>query len=220
MIQGFEQLPDRLTEEAFLKAVIRKYHYSEEDYDSLCAVAKEILPLVRENFRCSYRLFVVNGKTFAKAAITLGEMLDEVQYEYARKELLTECYMMEALSGELLLDAYAVFNNEIADKTDFHVARYYFLGSEPEYPIENLPDLLRELEIPVRCNDAYCMIPKKSVAFVAELTMDVNVRCRGICMGCGSRNCPNRMQEENIGKRLANLTDIPMSYGFMKIFGI
>lgn len=216
----FDALADRLKEASFLRTVLRKYHYKDEDYASLSAVAEEIAPLIREGLRFSCRLFDVKGTTAAKVAITLGETLDEFQYGYAAKELLTECYMVEALASELLLEAYGRFNEWIAETTEYHVARYHFIGSEEEYPIESLQVMLDELKIPVRCNEAYCMIPKKSVAFIAELTTDSSVRCRGICMGCGSRNCPNRMTEENIGKRLANLTDIPMSYGFSKIFGI
>lgn len=79
--------------------------------------------------------------------------------------------------------------------------------------------LLQELALPVTCNAAYCMIPKKSVVFYAELTKDPFTKCAGICLGCGRRDCPNRMEEkENFPLRFADMTDRPLSYGYARIF--
>lgn len=63
------------------------------------------------------------------------------------------------------------------------------------------------------------MIPKKSVVFYAELTKDPFTKCAGICLGCGRRDCPNRMEEkENFPLRFADMTDRPLSYGYARIF--
>lgn len=79
--------------------------------------------------------------------------------------------------------------------------------------------LLQKLALPVTCNTAYCMIPKKSVVFYAELTKDPFTKCAGICLGCGRRDCPNRMEEkENFPLRFADMTDRPLSYGYARIF--
>lgn len=238
-----------LVDAHFLRSVCKKYHYQDEDYISLCSVAEAMLPLVRVGLCMKHRLFahmaerpseskeapnstealggtetaeryLAEGLCRAEAAITLGAGLDKLQEAYTERGRLSECYMAEALSSELLLQAYTAYNAYVAETTDYHVARYHFLGSEADYPISVLPELLKRLDAPIACNEAYCMLPKKSVAFVAELTDDERVRCRGICTGCGSRHCPNRMDEGvNIGRLIADMTDVPMSYGYSKIFG-
>ena len=53
----------------------------------------------------------------------------------------------------------------------------------------------------------------------AELTKDPFTKCAGICLGCGRRDCPNRMEEkENFPLRFADMTDRPLSYGYARIF--
>lgn len=211
-------MPEKLADAVFLRSVCKKYHYQDEDYESLCSVAEAMLPLVREGLCMKHRLFA-HGES-AEAVITLGAGPDKLQAEYTEKGSLSECYMVEALSSELLLQAYTVYNRYVADLTDYHVARYHFLGSEPEYPMDMLPEMLKRLDTQIVCNEAFCMVPKKSVAFVAELTKDKTVHCRGICTGCSSRRCPNRMDEGvNIGRLIADMTDVPMSYGYSRIFG-
>ena len=142
---------------------------------------------------------------------------------------LTESYMIEVLSSELLLKSYRVYTEWVAVHRNLHVARLHFLGGEISETSEsqigsllrlaNLPMLLQELALPVTCNAAYCMIPKKSVVFYAELTKDPFTKCAGICLGCGRRDCPNRMEEkENFPLRFADMTDRPLSYGYARIF--
>ena len=129
--------------------------------------------------------------------------------------------MIEVLASELLLQGYAAYNRYIRKNTDWHVARYHFLGSEDDFPLEMLPDLLTELTPLITCNSAFCMLPKKSVAFIAELTQDDKVRCRGICVCCKNLNCPNRMVDDSlVEKRLSVLTDMPLTYGYARIFGL
>ena len=163
---------------------------------------------------------------------------------------------------------------------EYAVRRYHFLGSEetcPEemysemysetysemYSIKALPQILEQLQVPVTCTEAYCMLPKKSVVFYAELvhmkscneesikvhskahskehsraiaaadnlgiSPEVNNRpsasadidfCEGICAGCRSANCPNRMEKKSAGFYAADMTDPPFTYGYSRIFGL
>ena len=96
-------------------------------------------------------------------------------------------------AGELLMQGYAAYNRYIAEHADWHVAGYHFPGGEEGFPLEMLPRLLEGYGPRVTCNEAFCILPKKSVAFVAELTQDEKVRCAGICAGCSQIRCPNRM---------------------------
>ncbi|MBR6152433.1 MAG: hypothetical protein IKQ25_14240 [Lachnospiraceae bacterium] len=85
--------------------------------------------------------------------------------------------------------------------------------------LATLPDMLERSGLPVTCTEGYCMLPKKSVAFYAELTKDKAVACEGICMGCGRKDCPNRMDalERTRGNRAL---DRPLTYGYARIFGL
>ena len=85
--------------------------------------------------------------------------------------------------------------------------------------LATLPDMLKRSGLPVTCTEGYCMMPKKSVAFYAELTKDRTVTCEGICMGCGRGDCPNRMDalERTRGNRTL---DRPLTYGYARILGL
>lgn len=94
----------------------------------------------------NHRLFGVSGTPVgSEAVITLGKGLDELQEEYSSKGLLSECYMVEALSSELLLLSYSAYNRELEKESGLHVARLHFLWSEETYPMTILPDLLKRL---------------------------------------------------------------------------
>lgn len=139
---------------------------------------------------------------YIPVCVTLGPGVDALQESYLQQGLLTEAYMVENLAGELLLRAYPLWNEWVVSQgspeKELHVRRYHFPGSEDGCPLEKLPELLKKLDIPVTCTEAYCLLPKKSVAFYAELTRERNVRCEGICVGCGRKDCPNRMEREEI----------------------
>ena len=65
------------------------------------------------------------------------------------------------------------------------------------------------------------MLPKKRVAFIAELAQDDIVQCRGICIGCNNLNCSNRMEDDGlIQKRLSVMTDMLLTDGYRRIFGL
>lgn len=216
----FADLLEAFISPSFLGAVKKKYHYPEEDFESLCSVAKAMAPLMERDACWEHRLVSVGLHQEAEVSMTLGRRIDVLQEQYLSQGLLSESYMMEALASELLLQGYSAYNHVVAEETAYHVKRYHFLGSEENYPVERLRELLERLEMPVICNEAFCMIPKKSVAFVAELTKEAGVHCQGICVGCHSRNCPNRMEEGlNIGHIIADMTDVPLSYGYSRIFG-
>lgn len=234
MARFFEDLLDAFSDKSFLEKVYKKYHYGEEQLPLLAAVAAEMLPLMRREACWERQEWKVTGQTggeigmicppvFEQVIMTLGAGVDALQEAYLEKGLLSESYMIEALASELLLAGYSAYNRYMAAETAFHVARYYFPGSEENYPLEKLPFLLGRTKLPVTCNDAYCMQPKKSVVFVAELTEDETVHCQGICVGCrgsAGRKCPNRIEESApLRQALDGMPDVPLNYGYGRIFG-
>ena len=112
------------------------------------------------------------------------------------------------------------YNSYVREKRNWHVARYHFPGSEEDFPLEMIPQLLKGFRNQITCNAAYCIIPKKSVVFAAELTQDIRMQCESICTGCHNMHCPNRIEEDSPRERmLARMADMPLSYGYSRIFG-
>ncbi len=271
----FENLLECMTEDLFLQEFSRKYHYDEGQMALLKEVSFAMQQRIRddnrtgkagwedkvtrETFREKLRETIDGPQTelLCPACITLGPGVDELQETYLATERLTEGYMVETLGSELLLKSYPQWNEQIAAQGSYRVKRYYFLGSEEQYPIRELPTLLEGLRVPVSCTSAYCMLPKKSVAFYARLirrkeipaqadevqgneaqTNEAQVNegyadklqataaerdehfCEGICAGCNSTNCPNRMEKRHGSAWEADMTDRPFTYGYQRIFGM
>lgn len=153
-----------------------------------------------------------------EVVMTLGAGVDALQECYLAESKLTEAYMVEVLASEILLVAYTAYNQYVRENTDRAVSRYHFLGADAAHPLEGLPELLTRSGLAVTCTEGYCMLPKKTVAFYAELTADKTVSCEGICMGCGRSDCPNRM---DAAKSQGNRTlDRPLTYGYARILGL
>ncbi|MCM1123616.1 MAG: hypothetical protein NC416_13625 [Eubacterium sp.] len=222
MADFFPDVLDGFTEPFFLKKVRDKFHYEETQADELKKVAEEMLPLMRgEAFweRSVSFLPVPQGIVCEEVVMSLGIGIDALQDRYSSQEKLSRSYMLEVLASELLMLGYGAYNRYMEANTDMHVERYYFLGSEGSFPMEMLPNLLARTGGRVTCNKAFCMIPKKSVAFVAKLTRDGKIRCEGICVGCGNRHCANRVEEDSQAGRAARMPDLPLTYGYGRIFG-
>ncbi len=224
----FPDLLERFSGNAFLKGVCRKYHYGKGQEAELRAVAEEMLPLMqREAFWESRESDSFNGKQKETAGIayedvimSLGSSLDSLQESYHEKERLSESYMLEVLASELLLMGYGAYNHYVREKRNWHVARYHFPGSEENFPLDMVPELLKSFHCQITCNTAFCIIPKKSVVFVAELTQDEQIQCESICAGCHNVYCPNRVERDfPRGDMLARVADMPLSYGYSRIFG-
>lgn len=233
MAAFFSDVLDEFLTPAFLNGVRKKYHYNplrqeaEMQTDELLSVAEKMLPLMRaEAFweRNEIRLETFRSESldasYEKVAMSLGNGLDDLQESYHRKERLSESYMLEVLASEILLKGYEAYNRYMARNTEWHVARYYFPGNGKEFPLEMLPRLLETLTPKIVCNAAFCMLPKKSVAFIAELTKDENISCKGICAGCKNIRCSNRIADEGpFRERMAGTADMPLTYGYSRIFG-
>lgn len=229
MAAFFSDVLDKFLLPSFLKEVRKKFHYDETQAYEMQIVAEEMLPLMREEAFWERKVFFGENQhqsetcsvIYEQVVMSLGNGVDCLQEKYSERELLSQSYMIEVLAGEILLQGYAAYNRYIRKNTDWHVARFHFPGSEEDFPLEMLPDLLKKLTPLITCNSAFCMQPKKCAVFIAELTQDDNVQCRGICIGCNAVNCPNRMTGDVMTqKRPTVMHDRPLPYGYSRIFGI
>ena len=192
----FSSLLDEFISWDFLEKTQKKFHFGEEQAPQIRTVAEEMLPLIREEGFWIRKAYSLKNRQFDResdgydcVAVSLGHSVDFLQESYSEKGLLSESYMIEVLAGELLMRGYDAYNRYILEHTAQHVARYHFPGSEADFPLEMLPELLENLTGKIVCNDAFCMQPKKSVVFISELTKDAHVQCKGICIGCSSTSC-------------------------------
>ena len=186
---------DRLAE-----SVLKRYRFSPQDRDLLTGVGKRVQNAVREGARFWVRWDGNGRRDRADAALTLGGEVDALQEGYAREDRLLECYMAEVFSDELMRLACGQLNEWILENAGLRVARYRFFGADPQLPLEDMPGVLSRVEAEgIRCNPAFCLIPKKSLVFEMLLSPDPETSCAAICSGCGRKNCPNRNEEENGG---------------------
>ncbi|MCF0127963.1 MAG: hypothetical protein HUJ70_05305 [Pseudobutyrivibrio sp.] len=221
-----------LNDRIFISKVRDKYHFEESQYEEMLMVASDMSKRVRDDVEkgragWTHQLdFLMDQKLHDSAnetvvCITLGEGLDRLQEEYREENSLLKEYMVEAIASELLMASYPKWNRQVKDSYNRSVRRYHFWGSEDKYPLEGIPEALRLTGNPIECNETYCLIPKKSVIFVAELSpVGEEAECAGVCTSCQNTSCDNRIKG-NIMKDnpLDNLPDLRISYGLSQIFG-
>lgn len=227
----FSQVLDEFLTPDFLEGARKKYHFAKAQFTELQAVAEKMIPRMRrEAFweRKEYRKQEPirsdscgqPDKVYECVVMTLGHGIDDLQETYDDRGWLLQSYMTEVLASEVLLAGYQAYEQYLCTQTDWHVARYHFPGSEKAFPLELLPDLLREYEPRITCNHAFCMSPNKSVVFLSELAQGVQTCNGSICFGCTNRHCSYRTQSDPAGnEQVTKRQDRPMTYGYSRIFG-
>ena len=185
--------------ETYVKAIAHRYHYEWKDIKKMRQVAAEIRTMVEaeEGF---YLLLPEEGSDYAGVALTLGKSLDALQESYTRQEDIEGAYMIEVIAGELMRNAYLQFSDYIMEHTCYEVGAFHFFGSRPELPLKNMQNLLTKIPgAAVTCNEAYCLEPKKSVVFLAELKQkDERTKKEGqgmsihLCAACNRTDCAFR----------------------------
>ena len=129
------------------------------------------------------------------SVLTLGEGVDRLQDRYRERENMTAAYMAEVISNEILMKSYEAYDRMLAETTDYRVKEFHFPGSEEAYPLSDIGKILDMLGAPVQCLTSFCMVPRKSVVFYAELTREKGNVCRSVCQTCEKRSCPYRREE-------------------------
>lgn len=185
--------------ETYVKAIAHRYHYEWKDIKKMRQVAAKIRATVEaeEGF---YLLLPEAGSNYAGVALTLGRSLDALQENYTRQEDIEGAYMIEVIAGELMRNAYLQFSDYIMEHTCYEVGAFHFFGSRPELPLKNMQKLLEKIPgAVVTCNEAYCLEPKKSVVFLAELKQtDERIKREGqgrsihLCAACNRTDCAFR----------------------------
>jgi hypothetical protein len=121
----FSEITALCRDEQFLHSVMEKYHYSSEEYPNLKRLAGEMIPCLETEAGWQDReikeTFPGRDQSFLAVGITLGNGIDALQEKYLQNEFLTESYMIEVLSSELLLKSYQAYTKWVADHRELQV---------------------------------------------------------------------------------------------------
>ena len=171
-------LKNELTHD-FLVEILKHYHYEQKDMEMLKEVAGELRECLagEEGFycmmsrQCEQILNLCREENYAIGIFTLGSRVDELENRYSSTERLREAYAVETICWELLRKGYDMFQRWAEAHLKQRLESYHFFGSEEGLPFEKMAQLLAEMgQNRITCNQAYCMEPKKSVMFLAELS--------------------------------------------------
>lgn len=213
-------LPIQLNEKE-LQVLLSRYHFNDNDFLHIKAIYQVVAPLVTATAYYSIEqgkekaLDFVSDVQYAPyeiGVVTLGNQVDELQNLYTKEGEVWKAYVVECIALELLSKAYVILTEVIHKECGLWPRQYDFLGER--FPLEKMTDIFTYLGIKtaeVSYNEAYMLIPKKSVVFLASLTEDRKESACNICSGCGNVTCQNRKVSS---ERIQNY-----NYGYQRILG-
>lgn len=173
-----------------LRNMIKTYHFSVEDLSSLQSLNHMLAPLLRVK---AYYIWKEKGKIisyekYAVVFLTLGDGADALQEFYLGRKCLTEAYIVECLSLELLKKAYGELVREIQAETGKWAVKIDFLGDT--YPLGLLPDLSKEFgQMDITYNDKFVLSPGKSVVFLLPVSEKKIGNPCNLCENCSNKEC-------------------------------
>lgn len=216
-----------LTTENF-KEIIRRYHFREEDLPMIEALHQSMMPLLQTKayYRWKEKEEPILYERYAVVFLTLGDGIDRLQEVYLNKKCLSEAYMVECISLELLTKAYEEFVKRVQRETGKWAEKIDFLGDT--YPMEMLPELYAEFDsIDIAYNESLVLTPSKSVVFLLPMSEEKAENSCHICENCKNTECIFRKDNERsrlgagrMPKRKNSILDnINNTYGYQRIFG-
>lgn len=197
------QIPFSQTE--YVQALLRS-HFQEADLRECLKIEKK---LVLSDLRVK-AWYCPKEENRILVVMTLGQIFDDLVEEYEQKEELLLAYAVECLAMEVLKKAYEMFGEKLYEIEEKYPGEYHFLDDKA---MRDMPEILKGMKIgEVYCNEAFALIPQKTVVFLTELSDEKNTECISLCESCSRKNCPNRMEKTK--KHLAAL-----NYGYQRILG-
>lgn len=180
---NFEPIEVSLDENC-LSDFIRRYHFKEEDKKDIVRLYKLVHPRIHAIFH-----YVTEGDG-AYVVASLGRGIDGLQDSFLQKGDIQKAYILDCLGAFFLEKAYEGIDNRLFELTGKYAGQYSFVGDK-DIPLESIPDIMKKLgQKKIRYNDAFVLIPKKSVLFKVALLPE-KVHKKGICSMCGNKSCKN-----------------------------
>ena len=168
-------------DEACLQEFVRRYHFNDADKKEIIRLYRQLSPRVHAEFH-----YVTEGNG-AVVVMTLGSAFDEFQDSFIQN-------MVDCLGLEIMSLAYDKIDEKLHELTGKYAGGYVFTGVE-ELPLSETPRLMALLgQKVVTYNEAYVLLPKKSVLFTVPL-YDEKIEKHDKCAYCSAANCQLRKAE-------------------------
>jgi hypoxanthine-DNA glycosylase len=185
-------------------------HFRESDMEEGMCVWRELYGEACSKAMPQVWAWYRKGKEKNKITVvmTIGEQYDNWIAGYEERKELLKAYAVECYAMGILRKAYHTFGEQIYQREGSYIGGLQFLEEEQ---MKKVPDLLKQMEISdVRCNEAFAMVPQKTVVFMTELSNKKKAECTNICQNCNQKNCPNRQENKITGV---------LNYGYQRILG-
>ena len=190
-------------DEACMSDFSRRYHFKEQDKSEIEKLYIKASPRVHAQFH--YCLLNNKGEALEKentkaakqalVVVTLGQAFDVLQDSFlsGTEENIHKAYILDCIGLELLARAYGEVDKKLHELTGMYAGHYIFAG-EDKLPMSEVPRLMGLLgQKLVTYNEAYVLVPKKSVLFTAPLLKEP-VHKLGLCNMCGFLDCAMRQE--------------------------
>ena len=190
-------------DEACIGDFLRRYHFDEKDKKDILRLYRQVEPRIHAEFH--YVLDRADeisagrepvgdvGKQPQRAVVvvTLGQAFDEYQESFLAKGDIHKAYILDCIGLEVLWAAYDEIDRRLFELTGLYAGNYVFAGDD-KLPITEIPRLMNILgQKVVTYNEAYAMIPKKSVVFTVPLLPEM-VEKYARCAACSNVKCKMR----------------------------
>ncbi|WP_026652860.1 hypothetical protein [Butyrivibrio proteoclasticus] len=213
----FEPVEVSLDENCFAE-LVRRYHFNEEDKKDIVKLYRQLIPRVHAVFHyvvensddgCSsvvendnrgvdgcHSDIVENDNlggdsSCAYVVASLGRAVDSLQDSFLQKGDIRSAYILDCIASELLAKAYDGIDERLYELTGKYAGDYVFVGDD-ELPLESTPEIMVKLgQKKIRYNEAFALIPKKSVLFKTALLPEKPHKA-GMCSNCGAVDCQMR----------------------------
>lgn len=197
------QIP--FSQKEYIQTLVRS-HFKEADFSECLKIERE---LSFSDIRAGV-WYCPEEENRLLVVMTLGPDFDDLIEKYEKEEELLLAYAVECLAMEVLKKAYDIFPEKLYEREGKYPGEYHFLDDKE---MGRMPEVLKKMKIrEVSCNEAFALIPQKTVVFMTELSDEKNAGCISACETCGRENCPNRTRGRK--ERPAGL-----NYGYQRILG-
>ena len=186
-------------DEGCISDFIRRYHFEEKDKNDILRLYRQIGPRVHAEFHYVIEKIEepdddsdkCGASEQAVIVVTLGQAFDEYQESLLSKGDIHRGYMLDCIGLELLWAAYDEIDQKIHELTGKYVGNYTFAGDN-NLPMSEVPRLMNLLgQKIITYNEAYALIPKKSVLFTAPLLTE-KIQKYARCASCSNAKCAMR----------------------------
>lgn len=180
-------------DEGCIDAFIRRYHFNDNEKAEIIRIYRKIAPRVHAIF---HHIIEEDeeGKKSALVVASLGRAIDEFQNNLLEKGNIQEAYIVDCLGLDLLSLAYEKIDEKLHESTGLYAGGYQFAGSDG-FSLESIPEAMKKLgQKKIRYNDAFVLVPKKSVVFRTQL-FEKQQEKHSKCSSCSAEKCVYRTSE-------------------------